>query len=270
MAAILGIDAAWTEDGSSGVALLKNDSSGWNCIAAERSYADFIGRAGLALQEDKGPLPDTIPNPDALLGAARKLLGGDKVEVVAVDIPVSTVPISGRRAADNKISSEFGANWCGTHSPSSERPGDVGTKISEGFSEVGYPLATADTPAGDKPKLIEVFPHVALLRMLGVSSRVPYKVGKSKKYWPQDTREPPKRAAPDRVRQDTRTVQTGNLRHLARTSDPHDGQVAGKPQALRGCHRRNRLCLGGNYLSREKGKTLRRPYRRNRVPDPRN
>jgi predicted RNase H-like nuclease len=189
VAAILGIDAAWTEDGSSGVALLKNDSSGWNCIAAERSYADFIGRAGLALQEDKGPLQDTIPNPDALLGAARKLLGGDKVEVVAVDIPVSIVPISGRRAADNKISSEFGANWCGTHSPSSERPGDVGTKISEGFSEVGYPLATADTPAGDKPKLIEVFPHVALLRMLGVSSRVPYKVGKSKKYWPEDTRE---------------------------------------------------------------------------------
>jgi predicted RNase H-like nuclease len=197
VAAILGIDAAWTEDGSSGVALLKNDSSGWICIAAERSYADFIGRAGLASQEDKGPLPDTMPNPNALRAAARKLLGGDKVEIVAVDIPVSKVPISGRRAADNKISSEFGANWCGTHSPSSKRPGDVGTRISEGFCKLGYPLATAETPACDKPKLIEVFPHVALLRMLGVSSRVPYQGRKVQKVLAGRHTRSPERTAPD-------------------------------------------------------------------------
>jgi predicted RNase H-like nuclease len=46
-------------------------------------------------------------------------------------------------------------------------------------------LATAETQAGDTPKLIEVFPHVALLRILGVTSRVPYKVGKSRRYWPK-------------------------------------------------------------------------------------
>jgi predicted RNase H-like nuclease len=50
-------------------------------------------------------------------------------------------------------------------------------------------MATAETPAGEKPKLIEVFPHVALLRMLGVTSRVPYKVAKSKRYWPEDSLE---------------------------------------------------------------------------------
>ena len=93
MPAILGIDAAWTEGGSSGIALLRDDSSGWICIAAERSYADFMGRAGLASQGGKGLVPDTIPNPDALLSAAEYLLGGNKVDVVAVDIPVASVPI---------------------------------------------------------------------------------------------------------------------------------------------------------------------------------
>jgi len=144
-----------------------------------------MGRAGLASQGGKGLVPDTIPNPDALLSAAEYLLGGNKVDVVAVDIPVASVPILGRRAADNTISSEFGANWCGTHSPSPTRPGKVGTRLSEGFSELEYPLATAETQAGDKPKLIEVFPHVALLRMLGVNRRVTYKVAKSKRYWPK-------------------------------------------------------------------------------------
>jgi len=183
MPAILGIDAAWTEGGSSGIALLKDDSRGWNCIAADRSYADFLSRAGLACQDLDGPLPNTIPNPHALLSAATNLLGGSKVDVVAVDIPVATVPVSGRRVADDMISSEFGTNWCGTHSPSGTRPGKVGTRISEGFSALGYPLA-AETQAGGTPKVIEVFPHVALLRMLGVTCRVPYKVGKSIRYYP--------------------------------------------------------------------------------------
>jgi predicted RNase H-like nuclease len=187
MPAVLGIDAAWTESGSSGVALLTDDSEGWKCIAAEPSYADFLVRAGLDSQNLDGPSPNTIPNPGALLSAATKLLSGERIDVVAVDIPVANVPISGRRAADNAISSEFGANWCGTHSPGSERPGKVGTRISEGFCKLGYPVATAETPVGEKPKLIEVFPHVALLRMVGATSRVPYKVGKSKKYWPEDS-----------------------------------------------------------------------------------
>jgi predicted RNase H-like nuclease len=187
--AILGIDAAWTESGSSGIALLRDDSRGWNCISAEQSYAHFMRRAGLASEGIKGALPNTISNPDALLSAANNLLGGNKVDVVAVDIPVANVPILGRRVADNTISSEFGANWCGTHSPSRKRPGKVGTRIGGGFCKLGYHLATAETPAGDTPKLIEVFPHVALLRMLGVSSRVTYKVAKSRKYWPKDSLE---------------------------------------------------------------------------------
>jgi predicted RNase H-like nuclease len=137
MPAILGIDAAWTEGGSSGIALLRDDSRGWTCVAAERSYADFMDKAGVASHGLEGSLPNTIPNPHALLLAATNLLGGIKVDVVAVDIPVATVPISGRRVADDKISAEFGTNWCGTHSPSGTRPGKVGTRISEGFSALG-------------------------------------------------------------------------------------------------------------------------------------
>jgi predicted RNase H-like nuclease len=143
-----------------------------------------MSRAGVASEGLEGSLLNTIPNPEALLLAAKNLLGGDKVDVVAVDIPIANVPILGRRVADNKISSVFGANWCGTHSPSHNRPGEVGTRISGGFCQLGYHLATAEGRAGDTSKLIEVFPHVALLKLLGVNSRVPYKVGKSKKYWP--------------------------------------------------------------------------------------
>lgn len=185
MPAVLGIDAAWTESGSSGIALLKEYRGGWRCVAVEQSYAAFISRAGLAPQRLEGPLPNTLPNPAALLWAAKRLLEGANVEVVAVDIPIATVPILGRRVADNKISAAFGANWCGTHSPSRKRPGCVGTRISKGFGQLRYHLATAETRAGGTSKLIEVFPHVALLRLLGVTSRVPYKVGKSRKYWPK-------------------------------------------------------------------------------------
>jgi predicted RNase H-like nuclease len=190
MPAILGIDTAWTEGGSSGIALLKEDMGGWNCVAAERSYAAFMykGRVASLGLEDSQPI--TLPNPLALLLAAKNLLGGDKVDVVAVDIPIANVPVVGRRVADNAISCKFGARWCGTHSASRNRPGEVGTRISEGFGQLGYELATAGKPAGDASRLIEVYPHVAVLKLLeflGVTRRIPYKVGKSKTYWPNSS-----------------------------------------------------------------------------------
>jgi predicted RNase H-like nuclease len=43
MSAILGIDAAWTPRGSSGVALIKRTDTGhWKCVAVEASYRDFV------------------------------------------------------------------------------------------------------------------------------------------------------------------------------------------------------------------------------------
>ena len=47
----------------------------------------------------------------------------------------------------------------------------------------GYPVATSVTPPGTTHQLVEVYPHPALLALLGRTYRVPYKVTKTSKYW---------------------------------------------------------------------------------------
>jgi len=49
------------------------------------------------------------------------------------------------------------------------------------LAAAGFPLATRIvTP----PCLIEVYPHPALIELMAAAVRLPYKVGKSRKYWP--------------------------------------------------------------------------------------
>ena len=101
-------------------------------------------------------------------------------------MPLATVPFSGRRIADNTISREFGSRWCSAHSPSATRPGPLGARLTNQLRDSGYPLATAMCDvASALPCTIEVYPHPALLTLLGVSKRLPYKVTKSKRYWPE-------------------------------------------------------------------------------------
>jgi predicted RNase H-like nuclease len=52
---------------------------------------------------------------------------------------------------------------------------------------LGFPLATASTPAGTCPALIEVYPHPALIDLLDRDFRIPYKVAKTPRYWPNET-----------------------------------------------------------------------------------
>jgi len=66
----------------------------------------------------------------------------------ALDIPISTVPITWRRQADNQISAAFGARGCAAHSPGVQRPGVVGRAITDGLTANGYRIAAADTPVG--------------------------------------------------------------------------------------------------------------------------
>src|SRR5205085_545527 len=128
----------------SGVALVAERSHSWECVAIEPSYATFVDRS----KGPSSPWPTTLkgsaPDPDRLLRAATKLLAGESVSLVAVDIPMANIVIDSRRVADDKISSEFGGNWCSTHSPNSRRPGPVGELIKEGFGASRYRLATAD------------------------------------------------------------------------------------------------------------------------------
>jgi predicted RNase H-like nuclease len=124
--------------------------------------------------------PGSAPDASAILAAAHHLLGSD-VDLITIDMPVATVPIIGRRAADTAISKQFGGRWCSAHSPSSSRPGVLGSELSTKLRAAGYSLATSTTAV---PK---VYPHPALLSLMKCSHRVRYKVSKSRRYWPQFT-----------------------------------------------------------------------------------
>ena len=188
MSAILGIDAAWTLGNPSGVALLRlQPELGWQCIALAPSYEAFI-----CLAEEDGadwaepnrwqdPVRGGAPEPDRLLEAAQQLLDDEPVSVVSVDMPMAHVPIMGRRECDNAVSKQFGAMGCSTHTPTDQRPGEISVQMTAGLTALGYQLEVARPHEGT---VIEVYPHPALLTLLDRDFRVPYKVSKSRKYWP--------------------------------------------------------------------------------------
>jgi predicted RNase H-like nuclease len=99
-------------------------------------------------------------------------------------MPIARSPFAARRAADDAISREFGSRWCSAHTPNSARPGPLGERLSNDFSSAGFTLVTSMQVQPLGPSLIEVYPHPALLSLLGRNQRVPYKVSKAKKYWP--------------------------------------------------------------------------------------
>lgn len=121
-----------------------------------------------------------------MLAAARSL-AGSPVDLVTVDMPIATVPIAGRRAADNEVSMRFGGKGCSTHTPNAERPGPLGATLSANLAASGFPIATMTDLAGTPNRLVEVFPHPALLSLLHRDYRVPYKVSKARRYWPNAT-----------------------------------------------------------------------------------
>jgi predicted RNase H-like nuclease len=174
MPTILGIDAAWTENGSSGIALISDEAGKVSLLACEASYADFLKRAKAS--NDVAGI-----DPQQLLDAAERL-SGFNVDVVAIDMPVSRQGFSSRREADNAISREFGRHKAGTHSPNSVRPGSFGAQIKAGFESCDYLLAVCENDTRS-PALIEVYPHVSLISLMGRTERLKYKVHKSGKFW---------------------------------------------------------------------------------------
>ncbi|RDJ10108.1 hypothetical protein B5K05_13310 [Rhizobium phaseoli] len=137
--AVLGIDAAWTDHEPSGVALIVDRGSGWQLLEAAASYTAFARR------EEDDPIVrhcGSLPNAPSLLAAAHRL--GAPVDLVAIDMPLSTTPIIGRRASDNMISSEYGARHASTHTPSVIRSGRLSDELRIGFEVAGYPLAVSE------------------------------------------------------------------------------------------------------------------------------
>lgn len=178
---VLGIDAAWTTHHPSGVALVQKLGQAWRCLAVAPSYAAFLalaegGRIHWSEQAQGGEA-----SMEALLAAAARL-GGRPVDLIAVDMPLATEPIRARRAADTEVSRLFGRRGCAVHSPTKERPGRLADDLRSALAERGYRLQTADDPAG-AAGLLEVYPHVALLALLELDFRLPYKVSRSSQYW---------------------------------------------------------------------------------------
>lgn len=190
MTALLGIDAAWTYKNPSGVSLLTLDDQGeWRCAALAPSYNSFLDLAeGTPIDWESRPTGGSVKVGE-LLSAARAL-GADSVEVVAIDMPLSLLPITGRRAADRAVSRAFGARGASAHSPSAARPGSLSDSLRDDFAAHNYPLATKAPrprlqPAGLAHRaLIEVYPHVSLLDLAEADYRLRYKVDKRQKYWP--------------------------------------------------------------------------------------
>lgn len=175
MRAVLGIDAAWTEHQPSGVALAVDDGAGWRLVKVAASYKAFMDEAA---HDGYSKHLGSKADPVALLAAA-----GGLIDLIAIDMPLSTVPIVGRRTSDDLISSLYGSKHAGTHTPSSIRPGKLSDELRLGFDDVGFPLLTEGLST---PALIEVYPHPALIELAGAARRLPYKHSKAAKYWPDE------------------------------------------------------------------------------------
>lgn len=166
---VLGIDAAWTASQPSGVALVGETVDGWALKVVSPSYGKFCSTV------NDGPVEAVA------LIAACAVHAGREPDLVAIDMPLAHSPITCRRASDNAVSRAYGARHCSTHTPSSVRPGSISDRLTAGFAQAGYPLAT-ERVAG--PSLVEVYPHPALVELTGDALRLPYKVAKLRAYWP--------------------------------------------------------------------------------------
>lgn len=185
--AVLGIDAAWSLGQPSGVALLSEGKKNWEAVAAAPSYETFLQVASGGQVDWTGSHRGHQPDPAALVGACKALLGASaELVVVAVDMPLSHSTIVGRRRADDSISRTFGGRWCSTHSPSLRRPGLIGESLRKGFEQEGFPLAVKEVLF---PALIEVYPHPALLQLLRLEERFKYKVAKRGRLWKDESSE---------------------------------------------------------------------------------
>lgn len=120
----------------------------------------------------------------ASLLCAAEAIAGCAVDLVAVDMPLSHEPIVDRRASDQAVSFAYGGRNAGTHSPNSERPGKIGEALAKGLRAAGYPLLTTEI---SERGVIEVYPHPALVELADAPDRLPYKVGKIRKYWRDKT-----------------------------------------------------------------------------------
>ncbi|WP_246697022.1 hypothetical protein [Methylobacterium planeticum] len=133
--AVLGIDAAWTPDRPSGVALAAERGGQWHLVSVAPSYERFMAPAEASESAPAG-VKGSLPDPARLLQAARSWCECP-IDVVAVDIPLSHELITGRRTSDDAVSRAYSASWCTTHTPSAARPGAIADRLKDAFAGAG-------------------------------------------------------------------------------------------------------------------------------------
>jgi predicted RNase H-like nuclease len=187
MGTILAIDTAWTATEPSGIALLASNADTWECLCVAPNYDSFYRCAdGSRIDWTNGKFRGSKIDVPQLLRAAVTIARQD-VDLVAIDMPIATVPFSTRRVADAAISTAFGGAGCSAHSPTAVRPGALGAELTKQFRDAGFVLLGTDSEVRTTRAMIEAYPHPALLSLLGAAYRIPYKVGKSTRYWPWQT-----------------------------------------------------------------------------------
>jgi predicted RNase H-like nuclease len=78
------------------------------------------------------------------------------------------------------------------------------------FISAGYELAVVGTTFRPR-QVIEVYPHVALLRLLRADYRVAYKIGRIRQYWP----DAPRAERLERLRTKMTTILDGLQPHIS-------------------------------------------------------
>jgi len=185
---VLGIDAAWTAHHPAGVALVKVPARGqpW-LLRAARSYEEFCQIAADDKIDWLTRVHGSAPNIPALLAVCEKLTGTTP-NVVALDIPLGSQPITGRRTADRMVTKAYITRKAGTHSPTAQRPGPISRMLFEQLTHCGFEWLHAEASLRQNKNsrvFIEVYPHPAIIELLGLDERLKYKVSKLQKYWPE-------------------------------------------------------------------------------------
>ena len=121
MTAILAIDAAWTARQPSGVALACDAGDTWHCVGLVSSYTQFEHLAAGDPGDSGSKLTGITPDLDRPLAVCRRLLDGEQVSLIAMDMPLSLEPITRRRAADDAVSRAYGNKGGAVHSEQKQR-----------------------------------------------------------------------------------------------------------------------------------------------------
>ncbi len=214
----LGIDAAWTAHHPAGVALVKVPKRDRpRLLRVARSYEEFCGMSDDGGIDWSTKVHGTEPDIPALLAACEKNTGAVP-NVIALDIPIGPQFITGRRAADKMVTRAYISRKAGTHSPTADRPGPISQMLFEQLSACGFEwLHAKATISRNKNShvFIEVYPHPAIIELLGLDERLKYKVSKLQKYWP-DIESDKRRVA---VAQNLARLRTALDKHITGVAD---------------------------------------------------